>query len=516
MKLSLNIGQSELNTDLDPAELQADYFTFGQNFVFRNGKIQPHNGQTSITEAPANFFVGKILFVNSVTGPVYLIMGRTDAYAYDGTAWTSVKSLAGYAALSTNDELLWTVCRIGNIPIVNNPQVFPEYWSPQQSSQILQPLKFDPINTWSAKGFKAKVIRSHNSFLFALGLIESGIELPTSYRWSHPADTNGLPFTWDETDLSAIAGKASISGSGGPIIDGLSLRDSFVIYSESAINILDYVGGQYIWQRRLLSSVHGLISTNAIAEVNGKHYFISNKDIMVNDGNSITSLLTQKVKTQFQSLLSSQYAKNSYTVINSNTKEIWFFFVREGQISPFDVIIYAYDTGKISFRTLLYGAKHACFGPILGSAVTWSTVLGSWSGSTSSWGSSSVTPSNYTVTSISFSQIWALEIPTAGDSFNSIIERTNLSLNGLDTIVTVQRVYPRIRSNGSVSIEIGSQNYLNGPVNYKPAVTFTPNTMRKIDIRATGKLICWRISSLQDNDFTLEGLDIEYVTNGTR
>jgi hypothetical protein len=518
MKLSLNIGTGELNTDIDPMELGPNDYTNAQNFVIRNSKVQSLNSYTLVATPPVNFFAGQIIFVNSSAGLFYLLCGRTKVYAYDGASWGDVSSVSGYAALGTNDELLWNSCKLGNIPIINNIQVFPEYWSPQAIGQVMQPLKFDAINTWSAKGYHTKVVRSHNNFLFALGLTEGGVDLPTTYRWSHPADTNGLPYTWDETDLAAVAGKASVSGGGGAIVDGLTLRDSFCIYSESAINILDYVGGTYIWQRRTLSYTHGLLSASAVVEALGSHYFMSAGDIMVNDGNSIKSLLTQKLRTKFIGQLSTTNAKYSFAVLNQITKEIYFCYPSTGSLVPDKALIYNYDTGKIGFRDIANGATDAAFGPTLSSPSTWSAAVDTWTTIAGPWGTSTQSTINNTLnfTENVASAIYNLESPTIGDALNTIIERTNLSIGGLDTIVSIQRVYPRIRSTGYVLIYIGSQNYLNGPVTYKQPILFNASTDRKIDIRSTGKLHAWRVVSVADTPFTLEGLDIEYTTNGLR
>jgi len=91
-------------------------------------------------------------------------------------------------------------------------------------------------------------MRSHKQFLFALGLNEGGTIIPDGVRWSSPADITGIPETWDELDTTNFAGITTLGGDGGNIIDGVSLRDSFVVYRESGITVFDYVGGQFVWK----------------------------------------------------------------------------------------------------------------------------------------------------------------------------------------------------------------------------------------------------------------------------
>ena len=241
-------------------------------------------------------------------------------------------------------------------------------------------------------------------------------------------------------------------------------------------------------------------------------------DILVNDGNSVRSLLTQKVKTKYQSNLSTVNSKYSFSQVNQLTKEVWFFYPSTSSLLPDQAIIYNYDTGALSFRDINNGMSDACFGPTLSNPVTWATIATTWSTETSPWGSGNQSTTNNTINSTenTTSSIYNLESNNIGDSLSTIIERTNLSIGGLDNIVSIQRVYPRIRSDGLVLIEIGSQNYLNDTVSYKQAYIFNPSIQRKIDVRSTGKLHAWRISSIADNPFTFEGLDIEYTTNGLR
>ena len=79
--------------------------------------------------------------------------------------------------------------------------------------------------------------------------------------WSHPAEPfDGIPFSWRPTSEQpdSIAGYVNL-GRGGAIVGGESLRDSFVIYSEDAINVMDYVGDALGWRRRTVSSSADLV-----------------------------------------------------------------------------------------------------------------------------------------------------------------------------------------------------------------------------------------------------------------
>ena len=325
-----NIGLKGLNTDIAPWDLDPEFVTFGFNFRVLENSMVTTGGFEDWSTSPVDFKSGFIMHVGATSGDYWLIAGRNAVYAFDGFTWTDVSSTTGYPGLGPDDELLWTGCMLGQIPIINNPQANPEYWSPQSPGQILQPLPWDAGTTWAERGINAKVIRSHKNFLFALNLQDGATSQPDSYRWSTAADINGLPFTWDETDVSALAGIASLGGDGGEIIDGLSLRDSFVIYSERAIDILDFTGGEFVWKRRELSNTVGLLSKDCVVEVKGVHYLMTDGDIVRNDGTNITSIIHGKIKRQYTNNLNPDRYTRCFAVRNTTTKEIWFCVPQEG------------------------------------------------------------------------------------------------------------------------------------------------------------------------------------------
>ena len=513
-----NLGLQNVNFDLEPCDLPPEVFTYGTNYRLLNNKIKSSNMSKTLATPPANFKAGLIMSVNVASGNFYVLLGQSAAWVYNGSAWTPITSATGYPGISTDGELYWQGCMLGSIPIVNNRQHYPEYWSPQQTTQILKPLNFDPTHTWQAKGYSANVIRSHKDFLFALNLSEGGTTLPSTYRWSNPADVNGLPYTWDESDLSAIAGKASVGGDMGALVDGKTLRDSFILYSEKGINLLNYVGGEFIWQRQVLTTNHGLLAKNCVAEANGSHYFLSDGDILSNDGNSIQSILNKQLKTRLTNNIDTTYFANSFALTNPITKEIWFCIPEVGNKLPNIAFIFNYVDGTTSIRNIPSSTTGLTFGVNLATPLLWSNISDTWDTSSRVWTYDATSVFSKTIVSTNNvnSAIVSLELDDNTTVQNTLLERLSFALEGQEVVTTTQSVYPHLTSNESVSIQLGSQDFVGGAVRWKPEVLFNPKTMRKVDIRTTGKLLSWRIKSTGLLPFTLSGLDIEYVTNGVR
>lgn len=514
-----NIGLKGLNSDAAPWSLSGEFITHGLNFRIDNNTISSSGGYSNWSTPPVNYYPGLVVPVLTTSGVYWLLPGRTGVYAFDGSTWTNIDSVAGYAGLGVNDELNWTGCKLGSIPIINNPQHVPEYWSPQSPGQIMQPLQFDAVNTWAAKGYSFKVIRSHKNWLFALNLQEGVNELPDSYRWSTSADINGLPFTWDEADTSALAGKAQISGNNGAIVDGLSLRDSFCIYSETGINVLDSTNDEFVWRRRELSTTAGLLARKNIVEVKGTHFILSDGDILTNDGNSINSIIHNRLRRRLNAEMSIDYYSRSFAVRQDSRKEVWFCVPERDAKYPNVAYIYNWKDDSWAIRDLPE-TPHIAYGAKVNATETWDDWEGTWDSSVGIWGSRERTPGSNTLIGINQSdgslKVVDTDDPTDSGDIGAVIERTDFPLEGHRQVTSISAVYPHIEGTEPVEIQIGSQDKAGGAVRWQLPKTFTPGQDRKLDVRTTGKLHTWRIKSIGTGHWRLSGMDIEYQLSGVR
>lgn len=512
------LGLKGLNTDLAPYELPADYITFGVNFRVSGNELTTVAASYIWASPPAPFNAGHVMSVESY-GSFWIVPGRAAVWIYDGAGWFDISNPAGYAGLQPDDELKWTSCMLGSIPLINNYQSYPEYWSPQSTSQAMTSLNFSPGVTWLQANKSFKVIRSYKNFLFALNLVEGGVEQPNSYRWSHPADINGLPYTWDENDTASIASIEQILGDSGPIIDGLTLRDSFCIYSERAVTVLDQ-GGEFVFRARELSSTYGLISQNCIVEVKGAHYFLSDGDILRNDGNSIHSIIYDRIQARFNSQVNTSFYHRSFVVLNKALKEIWFCVPENASEYPDTAYIYNWIKESWTIKDLPPNVAFAAYGTITETPTTWATSTETWASTNATWGTESTTPLNRTVISVDASTSDLVVInplaQTNGTPISARIERTDFPLAGHNNVTTLTRIYPHMRGTANLEIQVGSQEHAGAPVAWKPVQTFNPSTDRKIDVRTTGELHAWRFQSVGTGHWSLSGLTIEFTSAGKR
>lgn len=516
LKIS-NIAKAGVNSDVSPWELGPEFLTSGINFRIVNDKIRSFGGYSTWSTAPIALYPGLMMPVSTVSADYWLVAGRTNVYVFDGSTWSNINNAAGYAGMGADDELNWTGCMLGKIPIINNPQHYPEYWSPQSTGQAMQFLQFDAGNTWQAMGYSCAVMRSHKQFLIALNLTEGVSEIPDGVRWSHPADINGLPYTWDETVPTNLAGKTALGGDSGQIIDGQSLRDSFVVYSESGINTMDLTGDSFVFRIREMSSTIGLLNKRCIAEVKGLHFFLGDGDIVVNDGHKIQSLIHKKLRRRLVADMSADYYNRSFVINSKVTKEVWFCVPENNSAYPNIAYIYNWrdDTWAIRDLPLL---THASYGPRAVPTTTWDNWDGTWDEQEGVWGSRKRSPlDDFAMGCTPDHKLLQLdEVVENEAAVSSVIERTDFPLEGHDNVTTITRLYPHMEGTQPVQIELGSQRYAGGPIQWKPAVTFTPGMDRKVDVRSTGELHAWRVSSTSPGNWTFSGVDIEYQVDGVR
>ncbi|RLB98768.1 MAG: hypothetical protein DRH90_21435 [Deltaproteobacteria bacterium] len=508
-------GVKGYNSDIDPWDLPPEFLTEGINFRVDANAVSSQGGYSKTADAPTDYYPGFMILARTRSTTFVVMAGRDAVYAYVGQSYTDIGG--GTVSLSTDDEYFWGGTLSGSVLLLNNRVLYPLYWT---GSGAVKELPWDIAAglTWKDKGFTCDSLRSHKNFLLALSLHES-IDKPDSFRWSHPADENGIPFTWDETNPAGIAGIQSLGGDGGRIIDGLSLRDSFIIYSQNAIDVLDLSGDEFVWRRRSLSATVGLLSKDCVVEVKGKHYLMTDGDIVVNDGNSIVSIAHNAIQNRIKISINTEFVDRSFAVSIDAHKEIW-FCVPEGDSENVNIAyIYQWKEQTWAIRDLPSGTAFIIAAPESTDAEGWEDANVTWASRIDRWsdGVSRVSFDElpYGVNAVN-SDLQLLQTPAPIEDLGTILERTDLGLIDQVAVTTITRLYPHIRGSEPVRIQVGSQDFPGSAVRWKPYNIFDPTKDRKVDVRTTGALHAYRVMSEGKGEFRFSGVDVEYEQDGVR
>ena len=129
----------------------------------------------------------------------------------------------------------------------------------------------------------------------ALNLTEGGTNLPNKVRWGDTAEDFNFPSTWTAAATND-AGAVTIGDEADEIIDGLALKESFIIYKGNSTWIANYIGGNLVFSFKKLFNDTGILTRNCVQEFEGKHFVVTQGDVIVHNGVSKQSVATNAVK----------------------------------------------------------------------------------------------------------------------------------------------------------------------------------------------------------------------------
>ena len=532
------IGAAGVNSDIAPWDLPENALSQGRNFRVSAGKVQSSGGSRIEFESGTSAPIGHVAFTEDYfDNSLWVACTEAGVEFYDSNnEWKLIEGMD----LSTPDPWRWSSCRIGQVLFLNHPDKYPIFF-PNATGQSAQELPWSDDqggdNSPSGENWtpfcRAKILCSHKNFLFALNTSEaSSIQRAGGFdqfddrvRWSHPVQPNGRPYTWVPApdDPSSLAGFVTM-GRGGQIIGGESMRDSFVIYSDYAINVMDYTGDQLMWRRRTVSQSDGLVSKEAVIEKNGQHFFVSKEDILMFDGNQVRSMLHNKLRRELSSVMDDTAIGSAFAVANDSENEIYFCLPEKRDLdgdvrkSPNISFVYNYRDNNWSIREMSPARQfsHGCYGKAPDLPNPWSGATTTWETERQTWQAIGRTPFGSFLLASSDKHLYNIDTQSPEGEVVTSIERTDIPVGGHDNVTTITRVYPHIEGTFPVDVYVGSQERAGGEVRWSKPVRFTPGEDRKVDVRVTGSLHAIRMEAASEGNFNITGLDVEYMPAGRR
>ena len=294
-----NAGQTGIVQDIQPWQLPINAWSDGNNVRMEHGSVHKCKGYGSVM-ATCPVAPYHVVYIKDAEGNKYWIAcGLTAVHVYDVDAetWTDItRSSGAYTATATEG---WSSTVIGGVLILNNFKDVPQFWAISASTGLPSTTTdLADLTNWTATD-RCKSMRSFRSFLVALNIEDKSsgtLRQSRVVKWSTEAAIQAVPTSWDENDATVDAGEYELADTKGDILDGLPLRDTFMIYKEDAVYSMTYVGTPFIFSFRQLSPSVGILSKNCVAEFDGGHFLFGNGDLYLNDGQKITSLLPHKMR----------------------------------------------------------------------------------------------------------------------------------------------------------------------------------------------------------------------------
>jgi hypothetical protein len=173
-------------------------------------------------------------------------------------------------------------------------------------------------------------------FIFAMGTNDYGSAVldPMLIRWSNQDD----PFNWTP-DATNQAGSIRLSD-GSEIITAIQTRQEIVVFTDSALYSLQYLGPPNVWQTQVLGTNISLQGQNCVAIASGIVYWMGVDKFYVYDGRLQT--LNCDVRRYVFSDFNQAQAAQVYAGTNEGFNEVWWFYCSANSNVVDKYVVYNY------------------------------------------------------------------------------------------------------------------------------------------------------------------------------
>jgi len=164
------------------------------------------------------------------------------------------------------------------------------------------------------------MVSDTSRFIFALGTNDYGSTTldPMLIRWSNQDD----PYNWTP-DATNQAGSIRLSD-GSEIITAIQTRQEIVVFTDSALYSLQYLGPPNVWQTQLLGGNISIQGQNCVALASGIVYWMGVDKFYVYDGRLQT--LNCDVRRYVFSDFNQAQAAQVFAGTNEGFNEVWWFY----------------------------------------------------------------------------------------------------------------------------------------------------------------------------------------------
>ena len=530
-----DLGNVGVIADTAAYNLPPNAFNYGFNVRFDEGKVSRapvfRNIKDTLGFSPR--FAYGIVPSNGFDTVVMV----SDDWSINEYASGTVTDVSG-SITGTSDPRPFTGTSLADVHYINRGDRVPVYRDSVSSN-------FADLPNWDST-WRCVSLKSFGDFMLGLNMTEGSTNYATRVRWSNIVTANTYPDSWDETDTTKSAGFNDLVQIGTEIVDGATLGTNFVIYAYDQVWLMEFVGGTFVFNFRKLFTDAGIINQNCVVEVEGKHYVFGPFDMYVHDGTSKQSICDERVKNFVYSTLNNSASDRFFVQHNQSLNEIYFCYQSGDQFCEFPnadrcnrAAVYNYRNNTWSFMDL----PNVSSGTLanINSVTTYATSTTTYTLTGGTYYSQQDSYQRHTLMvgetltadGITSDKLYALDLSDTGTIAFQLdteatkypyLERTGIDLdeNGLAArqYVVVTRLYPQADTINSadttMTFEFGASDIPRTTPTYASAITFDIATDHKIDSRAAGRYLSYRMTLTDNKDFELSGFDLEITPTGAR
>ena len=529
------LGNTGVITDVSPYNIPLNAYSTAINVRFDEGKVSRapifRNIKDTLGFSP-RFAYGIVPSVGFDT--IVVVSDAWDIREYSAGSIINVNgSITG-----TTDPRPYTGTSLADVTYINRPDRVPVYRTGSGST-------FADLPNWDSS-WRAGALRSYGDQLIALNISEGAANYPTRVRFSNLTQANSIPDSWDATDTTRSAGFNDLVQIQTEIVDGATLGTNFIIYARDQVWLMEFVGGTFIHNFRKLFTDAGIINQNCVVEVEGKHFVFGAFDIFAHDGNSKQSICDERTKNFIYGALNNSAADLCFVQHNPTLNEIYFCYQSGDQYVQFPnadrcnrAAVYNYrrdtwsfmDLPNVSSGTVASVNSASTYGASTG---TYALTGGTYYQQTDSFDKHTImVGETLTADGITSDKIYGIDLSDRGQIAFQLdteatkpvfLERTGIDLDeaglGASQYVVCTRIYPQAdtinTANTTMTVEFGASDIPRATPTYTSSQVFDIATDHKIDSRAAGRYLSYKVTIPDNKDFEISGFDLEVVPTGRR
>jgi hypothetical protein len=185
--------------------------------------------------------------------------------------------------------------------------------------------RFDYLPSWDPT-WTCQSLRSLGPALVAINVTKDGINYPTMVKTSDYCVFGSPPATW-VADPSNAATENLLTDLSEPLVDGLNLRGSLVLYSNHETWLMTPSQDSLVYTYTPLFNSYGMINTNCGVAVNNSHFVFGTSDIWSHDGLKYKSIAVSRVRDFIYDHLVQTERHQFFVYHDDHDKEIGFCYV---------------------------------------------------------------------------------------------------------------------------------------------------------------------------------------------
>jgi len=504
------------NKDLPPHTAPLEDWTGGINVHCRDG-------------IPGRILGYEDLFGDPGQPPIWLLPTLTPTIAWwiygtgpdaadqglwvtDGASHFDITPAGGVDYSTKQNPFTGTV--FNGVPVINwGVADAPVFWD-LNSGNIAQDLPGWPANT------TVEAMRGFKNYLIGMNVTDTGQNISDTIIWSDSAEPGTLPTEWVPLP-SNDAGFLALAAEPGPIVDGITLRNQFLIFKNNSTWTLDFIGGTFIFALRNLFKTTGVLSRNCAAEFQGKVVCFSDGDITISDGHSVDSIVDRRMRRFIFSQISATHFQNSFVAHYSGRREMWFCFPTANSEYADTAAVWDYEQNKWTIREL-FGTPFGIQGVVPETGdLSWDSDPNPWDSDSTVWNEANFNPvlDNLVLADpdTGFTAVDQGQSFADGSAITGRFERDSLDFGKPLEVKTIRSVWCQITGTAGdiIDIRIGGQMDIDDPIEWSNTVEFVIGTDRKVDVFATGRFLSFTFQSQGGAQWFHNGFQPEFGTVGS-